>query len=81
MEREAASELTRVIGVLVKVGVGGGLVGVALGRGVLVGSGVLVGRGVLVGGRAVLVASAGPVAVGRTMGVPLAAEVCWAERV
>jgi len=59
------------------VGKGGRLVGVA------VGIGVLVGRGVLVGGRAVLVGTSttGEVGLGRTIGVPWAAEVCWAVRV
>jgi hypothetical protein len=54
------------------VGVGGKLVGVAVGKGVSVGSSVLVGRGVSVGGRAVLLGTitTGDVALGRTIGVP-----------
>ena len=72
VEREAASELTRAVGVPVKVGEGSRLVGIAVGRAVFVVSGVLLGRCVLVGRRAVLVGTdpTGEVGLGRMTGLP-----------
>ncbi len=68
VERNEASELTRVIGVAVEVGVGGTGVGVEVEEGI----GVLVGRSVLVGGSDVFVGGTATVevALGKTLCVP-----------